>query len=75
SIEALEKVESVHHTHIWSQDGAHPVISLHIVTEGVDSLEELARIKREAKKVLQEVDPEHLTIEMEVGRDDCSLEE
>jgi cobalt-zinc-cadmium efflux system protein len=73
SIEGLEKVESVHHTHIWSQDGAHPVISLHIVTEGVDSLEELARIKREAKKLLQEVEPEHLTIEMEVGRDDCSL--
>lgn len=73
-IEALEKVSSVHHTHIWSQDGAYPVISLHIVTEDVDSLEELVQIKRGAKKVLQEVDPEHLTIEVEVGLDDCSLE-
>lgn len=73
SLEGLEKVSSVHHTHIWSQDGAHPVVSLHLVTEGVDSLEELVRIKREAKQVLQQLDPEHLTIEMEVGEDDCSL--
>ncbi len=73
-IESIEKVESVHHVHVWSQDGTHPVISLHVVTSNVDSLEELTRLKRKAQALLKTMDPEHLTIEMEVGRDDCSLD-
>lgn len=81
-VEAIERrltavpgVQSVHHTHVWSLDGEHNVLTTHLVAYPDSSTAELVRIKRESRQAVQDLQLEHATIEIELGENDCSVEE
>lgn len=63
--QAIEGVKSTHHTHIWSLEGEHHVLSTHLVVADNLSKAEVLRVKQESRQVLQDLDIEHLTIEIE----------
>lgn len=55
----------VHHTHIWSQDGEHHVLTAHIVTEDVGSYAAVAAVRGAVKERLRGLGIGHATIEVE----------
>jgi len=62
---ALPGVCSVHHTHIWSQDGEHHVLTAHVVIENADSYAEVASLREQIKGELLRLGIRHATIEIE----------
>jgi cobalt-zinc-cadmium efflux system protein len=72
SLLAIPQVESVHHTHIWSLDGEHHVLTTHLVVEPEATKEDLIRIKHAAAGVAAGLSLEHATIELEFEQD-CSM--
>ena len=73
SIMALDKVDSIHHTHVWSLDGEHHVLTAHIVVESNTSREEIRSIKNAIKHLGKPLNLEHITIEIEYFNEHCSL--
>lgn len=70
---AIEKVQSTHHTHIWSLDGEHHVFTSHVKLQPIISLEELLRVKNELKQIMKNYPFEHYTIETEIDGESCEL--
>ncbi|NLC66458.1 MAG: cation transporter [Clostridium sp.] len=73
--EKIDKVISTHHTHVWSLDSEHHVLTTHLVVDKSASLEDLVKIKQEAKEQIKDLNIEHVTIELDFKDDDCSLNE
>jgi cobalt-zinc-cadmium efflux system protein len=69
---AIPQVQSVHHTHIWSLDGEHHVLTTHLVVDPDSTKQDLIRIKQAAAGIAGRMTLEHATIELEYG-DDCSM--
>jgi len=68
-----EKVIDVHHVHIWSLDGEHHVLTMHIVLRLETKKEDIRRIKQRVKNVSEQFDLSHTTIEFEYQESDCSM--
>lgn len=68
---SLANVRSVHHTHIWSLDGAHHVLSTHLVVEPGLPRERVVAVKRQIRKLTQKMNISHSTVEIEYGDRDC----
>jgi len=65
---------SVHDLHIWSLDGVHNVLSLHIVIDNHLSQEEFITIKNQVRQFLtQYYHIHHSTIEIEYEKEYCDL--
>ncbi|MBN1858531.1 cation transporter [Candidatus Bipolaricaulota bacterium] len=64
---AMPGVVGVHHTHIWSQDGEHHVLTAHVVTHpgDVSTFEEATRLRAELKTRLARFGISHATLELE----------
>jgi cobalt-zinc-cadmium efflux system protein len=70
----IPQVCSVHHTHVWSLDGEHHVLTTHLVVEPNATKDEMIRIKQAAAGVAAGMSFEHATIELEFEQDsDCSM--
>ena len=69
----LEKVDSVHHMHIWSLEGEHHVFTVHVKLKPIESLIELNEVKAEIKKLLKTYPFSHYTIEIEADQEECSM--
>lgn len=65
AIREVPGVCSSHHTHIWSQDGEHHVLTTHIVVENADCYHDVAAIRRRTKDRLRQFGIHHATIEVE----------
>ena len=63
---------SIRHTHIWSLDGEHHVLTAHLVVDPEASKEDLIRIKHAAAGIAGGMSLEHATIELEF-EEDCSM--
>ena len=70
---AIEGVLSTHHTHAWSLDGAHNVLTTHLVVPAAASRAEVIRVKKAALKLLEHADLEHTTIEIEYEDEECRM--
>lgn len=70
---AVAKVQSTHHTHIWSLDGEHHVFTSHVKLQPLTSLEELLQVKNELKRIMKNYPFEHYTIETEIDGESCEL--
>lgn len=68
----LSGVVSVHHTHSWSLDGTHHVLTTHVVVPTDTKWEDISRIKKEAKQLLRSLHFHHATIEIEVEDEECT---
>ncbi|WP_075350781.1 cation diffusion facilitator family transporter [Algoriphagus marinus] len=69
----LEKVDSVHHMHIWSLEGEHHVFTVHVKLKPIETLIELNEIKTEIKKLLKAYPFSHYTIEIEDDQEECLM--
>jgi cobalt-zinc-cadmium efflux system protein len=72
-IAAVEHVRSTHHTHVWSLDGQHHVLTTHVVVAETVPRDQVRRVKREIKQVLSPYEFSHLAIEIEYDKDDCAM--
>jgi cobalt-zinc-cadmium efflux system protein len=72
-VDGIENVESTHHTHVWSLDGEHHVLTTHVVVEESISKIDVRRVKDAIKEVLGAYEFSHITLEIEYGDDDCAM--
>lgn len=73
-LQAIEGVESSHHTHIWSLDGDHNVFSSHLVASENMTAQDSLRIKQAVQEIIKDLNLEHATIELEFSENDCSMQ-
>jgi cobalt-zinc-cadmium efflux system protein len=71
----IDHVTSTHHTHIWSLDGEHHVLTTHVVVSDTLSREQVRNVKQQVKHVLETYKLSHLTVEIEYGDSDCGMRE
>jgi cobalt-zinc-cadmium efflux system protein len=71
AVSALPKAVSNHHTHVWSIDGEHHVLSTHLVMQRDATREEIVAAKDRVHEVLAEHDFEHVTIDVELEGEEC----
>jgi len=69
----IKKVQSVHHTHVWTLDGVNHVLTTHVVVDQDTSQAEAVTIKSELKHIAYDMHCEHVTLEIEYSDDDCSM--
>ncbi len=74
-VKSISKVKSTHHAHIWSQDGEHHVLSIHVVVENVKNMDEIIDIKRKIRESFKDMSIEHVTVEVELEDEDCYMKE
>ena len=73
NIIALDKVDSLHHTHIWSLDGEHHVLTTHVVIENDTTREQILGIKGAIAHLGKSLHLEHITLEIEYLKEHCPL--
>jgi cobalt-zinc-cadmium efflux system protein len=69
----IPNVLSTHHTHAWSLDGEHHVLTTHLVVPAEAPKEVLVQVKRDAFRLMDQIDLEHTTIEIEYEDEDCRM--
>lgn len=71
---AIPGVKDLHDLHFWTMDGQYNVMTLHVVVEQNQSVDEREKIKEEVKHSLQHLEIQHTTVEMESENFDCKKE-
>ncbi len=69
----LDRVGSLHHTHLWTLDGEHHVFSTHIKLKDISRFEEIIDVKKQIKDLLRDYNFSHYTIETELEEEWCDL--
>ncbi len=67
----VQEFQRFHHLHLWSLDGEHHVLTVHIELEGDVSLEDQRDLKRRLSQELAEFDLSHTTVEFELYDEPC----
>jgi cobalt-zinc-cadmium efflux system protein len=68
-----DKVVGIHHTHIWSLDGEHHVLTSHVVLDESTKKEDIRRVKEIFRGLAGDFHLAHTTIEFEYVESDCSM--
>lgn len=71
----IPKVKSTHHTHIWSLDGEHHVLTTHVVIDNAANKEDSVQVKNEVRSIIDTKDIQHVTIEVEYENEECRMKE
>lgn len=69
--ESVPSVASVHHTHVWSLDGEHHVLTAHIKLHKVQDVQKVAEVKGKLKELVKGYELEHITLETEFEDEVC----
>jgi cobalt-zinc-cadmium efflux system protein len=69
----IEKVASLHHTHVWSLEGERHVFTTHVRLEHISDFKEIIHTKKAIKAIIREYAFEHYTIETELDQETCEL--
>ena len=69
----IDNICSTHHTHVWSMDGQHHVLTAHLVVEEDTTREQVQCIKEEINQLSRDLDFFHTTVEIEYGDEKCSM--
>jgi len=72
-IRQMKPVKDIHHTHVWSLDGEHNVLTTHIVLKSNAQREDIRKIKCLIHDMIPQYDLAHTTIEFEYLDEDCSM--
>lgn len=75
NLEKLENVLSLHDIHIWSMDGEYNVLSAHLVIEDDIPMNEIIKIKKQAKEIIRKLKINHETLEFEYKSEACKFED
>ena len=65
SIISLKRGDSVHHTHVWSLDGEHHVLTTHVIIEDNTTREEIQEIKGAIQHLGDSLNLQYITVEIE----------
>ncbi len=65
-------VVSTHHTHTWSLDGEHHVLTTHLVVRPETTRAEINTLKQSVRAEMMGEEFEHVTIDVEVEGEECS---
>lgn len=71
TLEGLPGVRSSHHLHLWSLDGQHHVLTVHLELDDQVSPAGQLALKREIRQRLRQFDLAHTTIEFEFPDESC----
>jgi cobalt-zinc-cadmium efflux system protein len=74
TLRSIEHIQSTHHTHVWSLDGEHHVLTSHIVVDEHTPRENIVCIREDVREVLRDWGFAHSTIEIEFGEKDCGMQ-
>jgi cobalt-zinc-cadmium efflux system protein len=69
----IEGVKEIHDLHSWSLDGEYNIVTVHLVIPDNISIDEIIRIKDDARKILTKEGQEHYTIEIEFESEICKF--
>ena len=69
----VKLVDSIHHTHVWSLDGEHHVLTTHVVVDPCATKEDIVNVKKDISQLTADYDFEHTTIEIEFHEEDCTM--
>ena len=72
---AIEKVKSVHHTHVWSLDGERNILTTHLVVEADATREDVLKIRNRIRLLFEDTDFEHTTVEIGYEDEYCRMKE
>jgi len=72
-IRNIEGVLSIHHTHAWSLDGEHHILTTHVVIGPHAAKKDIVRIKEQVRKLGLSQNVQHITIEIEFADEECLL--
>ncbi|WP_347552136.1 cation diffusion facilitator family transporter [Pseudalkalibacillus hwajinpoensis] len=73
-ISNLPGVISTHHTHLWSLDGEQNALSTHIIVKDSTTREEIVVLKGHIQEFVDELNLEHLTIQVDYQNEDCCMD-
>ena len=73
SIISLDKVISTHHTHVWSLDGEHHVLTTHVVVDNNTTRAEIQSIKSAIQHLGNDLHLTHMTVEIEYFNEHCIM--
>ncbi len=74
SLRAIVNVKSVHHTHVWSMDGEHHVLTSHLVIDGKATKEDILEVKCAVQALTAKYDLSHTTVEIEYEDESCRMQ-
>ncbi|WP_159947691.1 cation diffusion facilitator family transporter [Polaribacter septentrionalilitoris] len=70
----FRKVKNIHDCHFWTMDGEYNVLTMHLVVDESLTWEEGKELKSKIRNKLQEnFNLKHITIEIEVFKEDCDF--
>lgn len=72
-LQQVPNVSSVHHTHVWSLDGQHHVLTAHLVLEKISSYEQIDDVRQQAIEAVEEWEFSHHTLQLELDKEKCPL--
>ena len=72
-LQNVEQVKSVHHTHLWSLDGEHHVLTTHLVLENITAYDQVDVVRQKALSALSAFEFEHHTIQVEMDEGTCRV--
>lgn len=72
-LEAIPLVSTVHHVHVWSMDGQHHVLTAHLAIEADLNINQLLKIKENAKAIIERYHFFHSTVELEHPEELCRI--
>lgn len=67
----MPNVSSLHHMHVWTLDGEHHVLTIHVVMRPGSSRKDVLGLKHEVRKLLDGHPFTHVTIDVEMEDEPC----
>jgi cobalt-zinc-cadmium efflux system protein len=71
----IDEVQSTHHTHLWSLDGEHNVLTTHLVVSADAPKAAIVAVKDRARQIAAGLEADHITVEVEFADEDCAMRE
>ncbi len=72
-LKEINGVTEIHDLHSWSLDGEYNIVTVHLVISDDTKVDEIIRIKDEAREILTHEGQEHYTIEIEFESEICKF--
>ena len=70
-VKALPQVNSLHDVHLWSLDGEHNILTLHVVTTDDVTASDMQSLKEQIRQISSSYNIPHVTIEFDNNGSDC----
>jgi cobalt-zinc-cadmium efflux system protein len=70
---SLTHVTCTHHTHVWSLDGMHHVLTTHVVVDKDTTREDIMFIKEHIRSLMLAHGMDHSTVEIEYTGEECRI--